>query len=1181
MKKLFALLLLVLLHCVNAVYAQNVPLEFVENRGQWDGSFLYKSSSGKSDIFVEQNGFTYLLGKSDNLTLIDDFHHGKMNTPPVLKFHAYKMSFVNANRSAIIEGEKKQKQYYNYFLGNNPAKWQSDIHPFLALDYRNIYQGIDLHVSSSTGNLKYDFMVQPNADASQVILKFEGTDGLRIKDNNLIISTSIGEVLEMKPVALQYGDEGRQEVSCEYVLSGNTVHFSFPKGYDKSRLLVIDPIVVFATFTGSTADNWGFTATYDNQGNFYSGGLVSGAGYPLTLGAFQTTWGGGTSTNGSLYPSDMAITKFNANGNALIFSTYLGGSDNDQPHSLIVDTSNNLIIAGRTYSSNFPMTANAYDNSYNGSGDIVVAKLNSSGTALLGSTYMGGSNGDGINYNAQEFLFGELKHNYGDDARSEVLVDKSGNVYVAASTFSTNFPVTPNAFQGALNSNSQDGVVFKLNSALSNLVYSTFLGGSSSDAAYVLALDTGQTHFYVAGGTRSANFPSVGSSLWSTYQGGYSDGYIAKFLNSGNYTLQKTTFIGKSDYDQCYGLQVDFNNNLYVMGQTLGGTFPVSGGVYSNAGSSQFVMKLDNNLTTNLLSTVYGTGNSAATNISPVAFLVDLCENVYISGWGGNITNPNPLPPGTTTVTGMPVTANAFQPTTDGNDFYFIVFKKDFQNLLYATFAGSNGGVCEHVDGGTSRFDKSGVVYQAICGGCGGGTFPTTAGSWSPTNGSTNCNLVALKIAFQLGNPSAMAIAGPDTSGCPPLTVNFSNNSTNAINFVWNFGDGSPTSTATSPSHTYTTAGTFNVSLIANNPNGCNKSSDTTHFTINVNANGMNADFNFVVTDSCNPYKATFTNNSTFSNTAGSSTFTKFVWDFGDGSTFNGKNPGSHSFPDTGCYTVHLFMYDTTACIHVDTATKVVCLKGFKVKAAFNSPDSLCLGLAALLANNSMFAQNVIWSLGNGQTSTSTSPIYTYNTTGTYTITLIVSNTSACNKTDTISRTIKIMPGPKADFSFTPVVPETNKATTFANLSINATSYFWGFGDGTGSTDENPVHLFKKTGNYTVCLEAKNISGCVDTVCKTVSADVKPAIGVPSAFSPNGDGANDVLFVRGAAVNTVDFKVYNRFGEMVFETTNMDFGWDGNYKGKSQEMEAYAWTLEATFIDDSSISLKGNVTLLR
>jgi gliding motility-associated-like protein len=1181
MKKLFSLLLWVFYAALGSVCAQNTPLEFVENRGQWDGPFLYKSTSGKSDIFVEQNGFTYLLGKADNLTLLDDYHHGKTTIPPVLKFHAYKMSFENANTDASIEGNKKQKHYYNYFLGNNPSKWQSGIHPFLSLDYKNLYAGIDLHVASDAGNLKYDFMVQPQADAGKISLKFDGVDNIYVKDNNLIIATSVGDVMEMKPLALQYNDDGKTEVPCEYVLHGNSVSFTFPKSYDKNRLLIIDPVVVFATFTGSTADNWGFTATYDNQGNFYSGGLVSGAGYPLSLGAYQTTWGGGTSSSGSLYPSDMAISKFNANGNALIFSTYLGGSDNDQPHSLIVDTSNNLIIAGRSYSSNFPMAANAYDNSYNGSGDIVVAKLNATGTSLLASTYMGGTSGDGINYDAQEFNFGELKHNYGDDARSEVMVDKSGNVYVAASTFSANFPVTATAYQSSLNNNSQDGVVFKLNSGLSALLYSTFLGGSNSDAAYVIELDTGQTHFFVAGGTRSSNFPSTGSSLWPTYQGGYSDGYIAKFLNSGNYALQKTTFIGKADYDQCYGLQIDFNNNVYVMGQTLGGTFPVSGGVYSNASSSQFVMKLDNNLTTNILSTVYGTGNSAATNISPVAFLVDLCENVYISGWGGNITNPNPLPPGTTNVTGMPITANAFQSTTDGNDFYFIVFKKNFQSLLYGTFAGTFGGVCEHVDGGTSRFDKSGVVYQAICGGCGGGTFPTTAGSWSPTNGSSNCNLVALKIAFQLGNPSAMAIAGPDTSGCPPLTVNFTNNSTNAVSYVWNFGDGSATTSTTSPSHTYTAAGVYTVSLIASNPNGCNKSTDTTHFTINVNANGMNADFNYVVTDSCNPYKATFTNTSQYSNTSGSSTFTKFVWDFGDGSTFNGKNPGSHSFPDTGCYTVRLIMLDSTSCIPKDTAKKVVCIKGYKVKAAFNSPDSLCLGLSALLANASAYAQNSTWDLGDGHTSTSTSPIYTFTSPGTYTITLIVGNSGSCNKVDSVKRTIKIMSGPTANFSYTPVVPETNKPTNFTNLSLNATSYFWAFGDGNSSTDENPIHMYKKSGKYTVCLEAKNISGCVDSVCKTVSADVHPAIGVPTAFSPNGDGANDVLYVRGAAVKTVDFRVYNRFGEMVFETTDMDIGWDGTYKGKPQEMEAYAWTLDATFIDDSFVSQKGNVTLLR
>lgn len=1171
-------------------HAQTAAIEFVENRGQWEGNFLYKSSSGNRDIFVEKDGFTYVLGKSDNEDLAEAYHHGQIKMPPVLKYHAYKMVLENANLSASIEGGKKQNYYYNYFLGKDPTHWQSGIHPFLALDYSGIYAGVDLHLSSEKGNLKYDFMVQPNANANNIQFRFDGVDNVQLKNKNLVVTTSVGEVLEMKPLALQYGHDGKKEIPCDYVLSGNTVHFSFPKGYDKSKLLIIDPVVVFCTFTGSTSDNWGFTATYDNQGNFYAGGLVSGGGYPLSLGAFQTTFGGGSSVTGSLYPCDMSITKFNANGNALAFSTYIGGADNDQPHSMIVDANDNLIIAGRTYSNNYPVTPGCYDNTYNGDADIVITKLNATGTALLASTYVGGSGADVVNYNANETIFGNLKHNYGDDARSEVMIDNAGNIYMTASTRSTNFPTTATAIKSTLlGADLQDAIVLKMNGTLSNLVWSTYLGGNSDDAGYVLALDYSQGNLYVAGGTSSTNFPMAGSGIWAGYQGGTADGFVLKFQNSFPYSLLNGSFIGKNGYDQVYGIQIDGSNNVYLMGQTLGGTFPVTAGVYSNPNSSQFVIKTNNTLSANLLSTVFGSGNSTVTNISPVAFLVDTCQNVYISGWGGglgfspsNVGNTLNLP-----LSSFPNTPA--QSTTDGNDFYFIVFTPNLAGLLYATYYGRNSSDAskgEHVDGGTSRFDKNGIVYQAICGGCAGSggvatPFPTTVGSWSQTNGSTNCNLVALKIAFQFVSPVATAIAGPDTSGCPPLVVNFTNNSTNSVNYLWNFGDGSPTTTTASPTHTYTTTGTFTVTLIANNPNSCFQNSDTMHFTINVNTNGINANFNYIVTDSCNPYKATFSNTSQFGSTPGASTFTKFVWDFGDGSTFNGLNQGSHSFPDTGCYTVRLFMYDSTACQPIDTATKVVCLKGFKTKAAFNSPDSLCIGSGALLANASQFALSTNWFLGDGNTSTSTSPFYTFNNVGTYTITLVVSNPGSCNKFDSVKRTIKILPAPTADFSFLPLVPVTNGSTTFTNLSTNAVSYFWAFGDGTSSTEENPVHMYNKTGKYTVCLEAKNTSGCVDTVCKTVSADVMPAIGVPTAFSPNGDGANDILYVRGAAVKTVDFKVYNRFGEMVFETTNMDFGWDGNYKGKPQEMEAYAWTLEATFIDDSFVKQKGNVTLLR
>ncbi|HNB82279.1 MAG TPA: PKD domain-containing protein, partial [Chitinophagaceae bacterium] len=607
------------------------------------------------------------------------------------------------------------------------------------------------------------------------------------------------ELTEWKPYCYQNIEGVRKEVSCAFQLKNGQLGFQAGKEYNPDYDLIIDPTLVFCTFTGSTADNWGFTATNDTLGNFYAGGIVSGIGYPVSTGAFQLSYGGGTTTSGSQFPCDVGISKFNTTGNTLLFATYLGGLDNEQPQSIIVDNNQNLCIAGRTYSNNFPVTTGCYDPTYNGGGDLFVTKMNPAGTALIGSTYVGGSLEDASNEEALEFVGGILKHNYGDDARSEIIFDASNNVYIAACTKSADFPVV-NPFQPAL-AGLQDAVVVELNNNLSSLLWSTFAGGNQNDAAYVLSLNKiNPNELFVAGGTMSNNFPVTAGTLHSSYQGGLTDGFVMKF-NATTKAFMAGTFIGTNAYDQVYGVQTDDSNHLYIMGQTLG-AYPVTAGVYSNPNSSQFISKLDVNLNSILVSTVFGTGTTAATDISPNAFLVDKCQNVYVSGWGGAIGGPF-----NSSTLGLP-TMNPLQGTTDGNDFYFIVFNKNLLSLLYASFFGQNGGVSEHVDGGTSRFDQNGVIYQAICAACGASTiFPTTAGSYSPTNPSPNCNLAALKISFDLQNPDADAQASGATLGCVPFTVQFVNNSTSAINYVWDFGDGSPTTTAVNPSHTYTTAG--------------------------------------------------------------------------------------------------------------------------------------------------------------------------------------------------------------------------------------------------------------------------------------------------------------------------------------------------------------------------------------
>jgi gliding motility-associated-like protein len=610
------------------------------------------------------------------------------------------------------------------------------------------------------------------------------------------------------------------------------------------------------------------------------------------------------------------------------------------------------------------------------------------------------------------------------------------------------------------------------------------------------------------------------------------------------------------------------------MGQT-NGAYPVTAGVYTNANSSQFVTKLNNTLTAILASTVYGSGTQAVTNISPVAFLVDKCGSIYVSGWGG----PTGGNPGNTV--GLPTTPGAIQTTTDGSDFYFIVFSKNFQNLLYASFFGQNAPNGEHVDGGTSRFDPNGVIYQAICAACGGSQgFPTTPGSWSTSNGSLNCNLGAVKIDFQLQNPNAIAAATGPLTGCAPFLVNFQNNSSSATSYLWDFGDGSPTSNLFAPSHTYTTAGTFTITLIASNPNGCTATTDTASFVVLVKDDSLFASFTVTKVDSCNPFTATFTNTSTTNNgPAGPNVV--YTWDFGDGSSFTGPNPPLHSYLAASSYVVTLTMTDTNACNNPSVFTLNIDYTSSLVASDFLMPDSICLPALVQFLDQSTNATTWNWTFGDGNSSTQASPTNDYTSVGTYTVFLVAGNPTTCNLFDTTQKVIAILPTPTADFNWAPNPPEANKPNTFTNLSTGATNYFWDFGDGKSDTTKDPIHIYDKDGTYNVCLTATNKYGCRDTVCKPVRGLVLPLVDVPTGFSPNGDGINDVVYVKGYGIQTMTFRIFNRWGEKIFESTDKARGWDGRYKNVMQEMEVYGYTLSVTFFDGTKDFKKGNITLLK
>jgi gliding motility-associated-like protein len=1203
-------------------FSQNY-LEFVENKGQWDGQIKFKGDLSTGSFLLQSSGYRVVLYNKEDLARISKQGHAAQDLPketqpkdvplpvgdgggngsvavannPGIRGHIYEMRFLNANRNPQIIPDKAQSYSSNYILGSDSSKWISNCKTYLGVTYKNVYPNIDVRYYTANGVLKYDFIVNPGGDPSNIAMYFDGADELKVKNGMLSIKTSVDEVKEMPPYTYQLTTHGRTEIESGYEVKGNIVRFRLA-GYTKNTTLVIDPSVVFSTFTGSRVDNWGYTATYDGAGNFYAGGIAFGtpaSGFPATNGAFQTSFQGGANT-GEGKGFDLAIMKFDPTGANRIYATYIGGSGNEQPHSMVVDAAGNLVIAGRTTSANYPVKGALQNYGTGGGWDIFVTKLNADGTGLIGSVKIGGSADDGVNikhkYDPNKTAGVEsIDRNYGDDARSEVILDGSGNVYFVSCTQSPNFLTTAVSAQTTLaGSNaagrSQDAVVLKLKPDLSAVLFSVLFGGTDDDAAFVLALNPLTGNVFVAGATASDNFPGNKTGVkFPVSQGGGVDGFITEFTPTGS--MVRSGYFGTAGIDVIYGIQFDKFGFPYISGTTTG-SWPVVNAVFSQANGRQFIAKLQPDLSDYVYSTIFGSG-LATPNISPTAFLVDRCENVYVSGWGGSANTADKFPSAGTK--GLAITADAYQKTTDGDDFYFFVLSKNAQSQLYGSFFGENGGFGEHVDGGTSRFDQNGVIYQSICANCGNtGGFPTTPGVWASRNGTTQgCNLAAIKIAFNLAGIGAGLRASVngvvhDTSGCVPLSVDFSDTLAMGQKYMWDFNDGSPVVTTTTPavSHTFNTVGYYRVKLVAIDSNSCNIA-DSAYVTMRVRNDEVAMAFTATKLPPCSSLGYQFTNNST---AVKPFTATSFIWDFGDGTTqAGGGGSVNHTYAAPGTYNVKLLLVDTNYCNEPDSVIKQIRIST-NVKAQFTTPSFGCVPYTAVFTNNSLGGDQFIWDFGDGATSTQTDPQHLYSTAGTYQVYLVAIDPNTCNQRDTSAAfTITVSPNPTASYSYTPNPTQANTPVTFLNASVGGTRFKWLFDDGdtlmTIRPDTTVRHLYNATGTYNTCLVAYNNSGCSDTTCQSISVTVNALVDVANSFTPNGDGINDKIYVRGYGIAKMTWTIYNRWGNIVYQSTDPKEGWDGRVNGKMQQQEVYHYTLIVEFGSKDRTTKNGDITLLR
>ena len=1157
---------------------------FKQNKNQWHSNVLFQADLPFASLFLENTGFTFAKGDEKELMLLRHDHHRQHEFKPdlseTLHFHAVKATFVGSNANTLKEGTEKLEEYYNYFIGNDKSKWASKVSGFHQVNYKDVYAGIDLRVYSDQGKPKFDWIIKTTSTKQKSVVpikvKYEGAAKLFLNEGAFVIQTSVGDVIEEKPFAYQLIDGKKIEVACRFVLADNIVSFDLPDGYNSSYDLVIDPALLFSTYSGSTADNFGYTATFDSKENTYAAGSVFGIGYPTTPGAYQTTWAGGSGAG--LPGTDIAITKYNTAGTQRIYSTFLGGRSDELPHSLIVNTNDELFVFGTSSSDNFPVTTGAFQTTYRGGpdpgpfqglgvhyifgSDIIISRFSADGTQLLASTYVGGTDNDGLNTSSPGNF---LRHNYADEVRGEIDIDKEDNIYLATCTRSQDFPVTAGVFQD-LAGGGLDGIIIKMNNNLSTMVWCSYFGGEDDDAIYSLSFDKNDDLF-VCGGTRSQTTLPISQAgvLQSQFNGGSSDGFVGVVDKSG-LSVKTATYWGTNSYDQIYFVENDKADNVYVVGQTrTTGNFFVQNAAYSNANSGLFISKMTHDLDSIIWSTTIGSG-SGIPNISPTAFLVDLCAKVYLAGWGANVGGTTVL-----STQGMPVTADAYSQTTDNNDVYMMVLNDDASALSYGTFFGSPS-AADHVDGGTSRYSKKGILYQSVCAGCGGvSNFPTTPGAVSRTNNSPNCNNGVFKFDFTIKNVLA-DFEIPEIPCQIPFTGTFNNTSTVVGNadFVWKFSDGLQ-STDSNTTRLFTQPGLYTITLIAIDTASCN-GVDSIEKKILILSNTV---------DSTTLPTRTICKTEITQIGVSPGQFGNVSYQWEPHPTLNELDvPNPFVSPDsTTTYTLYI---SKGACTDTLKQTVVVFSGAVEVQASV----ATCAGdTVQLSATTKQPGQTLTfaWSppsliiSGQGTSNPLVSPPRDT------TFTVNVTNQQGCSFTGSVFVDLASqLPSLEAI-----AVPYNIGYGDTAQLSITSpgvASVVWNYEETLSDTSIfTPLAYPLETTVYYVLAEDTNGCSANDTVIVRVFKTPCSTGGVflPNAFTPNGDGKNDVLYVRGIRITDVFLAIYDRWGQLMFETKDIKKGWDGTYGGKLLDAGVFGYYLKAVCDEGEIVVKEGNITLLR
>ncbi len=711
--------------------AARAGVSFEENLGQVSGPVKFLSRSGGVTTFLTNDSAWFHLDASKSLSAktsrmrrsvgsdsplygdVDMRIRSKGRDVSVEKqatSSVVRMQFDGANVGSALSGERELVGKVNYLRGNDPSAWVTDVPTFGAVRYTDLYEGVDLvYYGNDKGQMEYDFEVAPGADSGQINLTFSGAENIAIDEVNgdLVISTNAGELRHHQPVAFQYLEDGKRGVEARYEkLPGGQVTFQLG-AYDPSIPLIIDPIIGYSTYLGGSGDvDFANAVAVDSSGNAYLTGSTNSANFP-TVSPIDGTFGG------NQFTYDAFVTKMNAAGTALIYSTYLGGANDDNGLGIAVDASGQTYVTGFTNSTNFP-TVTPFQAALNGTAyDGFIAKLNANGSALVYSSYIGGSQ---------------------NDSALSISIDAAGSAHIAGETASSNFPLLI-PFQATYGGGASDAFVSKVSQTGNGLVFSTFLGGSNDDLALGIAVNTNGVH--VAGATTSTNFPVSNAAQPTNGGGGFFDGFVSKFNTVGT-ALTYSTYLGGSDYDGARGIAVDAGGSAYVTGVTASANFPVAApfqAARSGISDDTFVTRLSS-----AGSIIYSTylGGTGADHGSSIA--VDSFGAAYITG--------------STSSTNFP-TVDALQAVPGGEiDAFITKIVPTGLSLEYSTYVGGSSfddGVAIAIDSGQNAF---------VAGGTDSANFPTVGAFQAIRSGASDGFLLKLSSSMSTISGQVLTTTG-------------------------------------------------------------------------------------------------------------------------------------------------------------------------------------------------------------------------------------------------------------------------------------------------------------------------------------------------------------------------------------------------------------------------------------